>query len=158
MYLIRPWLYLGKYQETLTPDHLAFNRIEAMLVFAGPVQNPNIQTLYIPLEDGLPVADEILRKGLDFINGHKQNGKNVLVACGAGISRSAGFVVAALKEAENITLLEAYRQVFMVHPGALPHPAIWKSLCTYYQEEFSYALLLRVYNRRDEQPSRQIPN
>ena len=71
---------------------------------------------------------------LYFVITEKQQNRNVLIACGAGISRSAAFAVAALKEVEQLSLLDAFRVVRQHHPQALPHPAIWESLCTYYQE------------------------
>src|SRR5688500_18939703 len=124
MYQIKPWLFLGKYRETLDTRLLSNNKIEAILTFAEPVINLQIPILYLPLEDGLPVESKLLKQGLDFIQTHHTAGKNILVACGAGISRSAGLIVAALKEMDNSTLLAAYSQVLKVQPGALPHPAI----------------------------------
>jgi hypothetical protein len=64
-------------------------------------------------------------------------GKTVLVACGAGISRSTSFAIAALKEAESLPLLAAAREVRKLHPDGLPHMALWSSLCLHYQEPMS---------------------
>jgi hypothetical protein len=35
---IRPWLYIGKYRDTLDKDLLDFNSIRAMLQFAEPIE------------------------------------------------------------------------------------------------------------------------
>lgn len=148
MVIIRPWLYLGKYRETHEPALLQLHGIEAMLQFAGQVAHPGIPFLFIPIEDGVPISPEILKQGINFILAQQQQGKKVLVSCGAAISRSVSFIICALKETENLSLLDAYRMVLKEHPEALPHPVLWKSLCTYYQEETPYFKLLQHYNQR----------
>lgn len=56
------------------------------------------------------------------------------MACGAGISRSSTFALAFLMEEENLTLLDAYREVYKNHPQAEPHPELIKSLYAYHDE------------------------
>lgn len=129
------WLYIGKYRDTLNSNLLSMHQIGAILEMAEPVTYPTIATLYLPVEDGVPLPQHFLRKGVDFILTAKRQEQKVLVACGAGISRSVAFAVAALKEAEGLSLLEALRLVHTHHAEALPHPALWKSLCDYYQED-----------------------
>ena len=68
----------------------------------------------------------------------------MLIACGAGMSRSVVFAVAVLKEAEGLSLLKALQVVKHYHPESLPHPALWKSLCAYYHEETSIDRMLNV--------------
>ena len=114
---IRPWLYIGKYRDTLNTHLLSAYNIKAMLQLAELVEYPNITSLYLPVDDGVPLPDALLRQG------------------GAGISRSTAFAIAALKETEGMTLLEALRLVKRYHPIAMPHPAIWDSLCAYYGED-----------------------
>jgi len=106
-----------------------------MLQLAQRVEKPGITSLYLPVEDGVPLSEKLLRQGVDFILEKKDEGQVILVACGAGISRSSAFAVAALKEDENCTLVEALQTVRFRHPQALPHPAIWESLCIYYEED-----------------------
>ena len=72
-------------------------------------------------------------------------GQVVLVACGAGISRSTTFAIAALKEAEQLTLRDAAQIVRRAHPGGMPHLALWESLCTTYDEQIDYLDLLRMH-------------
>jgi hypothetical protein len=50
----------------------------------------------------------------------------------------AGFAVAALHEIEGIGLVNALQIVQELHPEALPHKAIWESLCSYYHEDIPY--------------------
>jgi protein-tyrosine phosphatase len=135
---IRPWLYIGKYRDTLNQHLLSAYNIGAMLQLADLVEQPGITSLYLPVDDGVPLPDDLLRQGVDFVLGEKSRGRIVLIACGAGISRSAAFAVAVLKEVEGLGLLDAFRVVKGRHPLAMPHPAIWESLCAYYQEDVSF--------------------
>jgi dual specificity protein phosphatase-like protein len=141
MHKIRPWLYVGKYRETIDINILITYRISAMLQLADKVEQIGIASLYVPVEDGEPLPTEKLRQGVDFVRAQKAAGKTVLVACGAGISRSVTYTIAALKEEENLSLPDAYKQILDHHPDALPHPALWESLRTYYNEPTTYAEL-----------------
>ncbi len=138
---IRPWLYIGKYSETLNVGLLSASKIGAVLQLAEAVTYPDIVSLYLPVEDGIPLPDHFLRQGVDFVLSEKRRGKVVLIACGAGMSRSVAFAVAALKEAEGLSVLEAFRVVKDHHPESLPHPEIWESLCAYYHEAFPISCL-----------------
>ncbi len=115
-----------------------------MLELADRVEHPDIRTLYLTVEDGVPLSSEKLRQGVDFIRNEYEAGHTVLVACGAGISRSSAFTVAALKEIEGLTLLEAMKAVRDPHPMALPHPKIWDSLTDYYDEDAPFHNALRT--------------
>jgi hypothetical protein len=131
---IRPWLYIGKYRETRDGRYLATHNITAMLLLAELVEHPGITSLYLAVEDGEPLPSEMLTKGVDFVKAQKEAGQTVLVACGAGISRSATFAVAALKEVEDLGLREAIHIVQQAHPESMPHYKLWQSLCDYYGE------------------------
>ena len=144
METIRPWLHIGRYRDTLNQSLLTANRIGAMLQLAEHVQHPQIATLYLPIEDGVPLAGELLQQGLSFVHAAHQQGQAVLIACGAGISRSATFAIAALKEVEGLSLLEATKAVKYHHPAAMPHPALWESLCAYYHEPVPYLVIVRL--------------
>ncbi len=138
MHRIRPWLYVGKYRETADLNMLSVYHIQAMLQLAEKVEQPGIASLYIPVDDGVPLSPEKLRQGVDFVRQQKAAGKTVLVACGAGISRSVTYTIAALHEEENLSLVEGYMQILDVHTDALPHMALWESLCSYYNEAVPY--------------------
>jgi protein-tyrosine phosphatase len=144
---IRPWLYIGKYRETLNPSLLAVNQIEAMLQLAELVEHPGIISLYLPVEDFQTLRPDLLRQGIDFVRAEKRHGHRVLIACGAGINRSTAFTVAVLKEEEGLSLLDAFRLVRQLHPEAMPHPPVWVSLCEYYQENIPFDKLLTLSNR-----------
>jgi protein-tyrosine phosphatase len=141
---IRPWLYIGKYRDTTDLLLLEAHQIGAMLQLAELVEHPGITSLYLPVDDGVPLPYPMLKKGVDFVKTQKDQGRKVLVSCGAGISRSATFAIAALKEIEGLNLSDAFREINLHHRETLPHPALWKSLCDYFREEISYSKMLAL--------------
>jgi protein-tyrosine phosphatase len=145
MHLIRPWLVIGSYRDRQSLALLQARRITAMLELAGHIAHPGIDSLYLPIEDGEPVDRAILARGISYILAQRSAGATALVACGAGISRSTTFAIAALKEAEDLSLLDAAREVRRLHPGGIPHHALWSSLCAYYKEPVSYLALVRAH-------------
>jgi predicted protein tyrosine phosphatase len=144
MFTIRPWLLVGKYAETQDLTLLQSTGIGAMLQLAEDAPQAGILSLYLSVEDEAPIPVASLKSGLAFVREQKSLGRTVLIACGAGISRSATFAVATLKEEEGLDLLEAYREVKARHPMALPHPELWKSLCAYYGEPVPYLQVMRM--------------
>lgn len=141
---IRPWLFVGSYRDTKNLSYLRFRAIGAMLQLAEYVEQPDIISLYLPVEDLAPVSSKHIRQGLDFIKDQKANGKRVLVACGAGMNRSSAFSAAVLKEEEALSLLEAFKEVKRCHPESMPHAPVWESLCRYYGEQIPYLDILRI--------------
>jgi protein-tyrosine phosphatase len=144
MQIIRPWLLIGKYRETIDYNLLARARVGALLHLAAQVEPPGVTALYLPVEDGEPFDAATLQRGVDFVLAQGAAGRVVLVACGAGISRSTTFAIAALKEAEGLTLLSTAREVRRLHPDGLPHMALWSSLCAHYGEPDDYMALIRA--------------
>ncbi|MBE2225165.1 MAG: dual specificity protein phosphatase family protein [Anaerolineae bacterium] len=140
---IRPWLYIGKYRETKDYPYLSRHNIGAMLLLAESVEQPGITSLYLPVEDGEPLPIDLLQEGLAFIHQQHEQGKVVLVACGAGISRSGSYAIAALKESENLGLLDAFQEVQQRHPDTMPHYRLWQTLCEYYGEAIPWIELHR---------------
>ena len=141
---IRPWLFIGAYRDTINKTYLDFKSIRAMLQLAELVEQPEIVSLYLPVEDVAPVQSKHIRQGVEFILEHKQKEQRVLVACGAGINRSSSFCAAALKEAEGLSLLDAFKEVKRLHPESMPHEPVWVSLCNYYNEPTSYLHVMRL--------------
>jgi protein-tyrosine phosphatase len=141
---IRPWLFIGAYRDTSNESYLRLKNIGAMLQLAEKVEQPNIISLYLPVEDLAPISSNHIRQGVDFIREHKQKGKRVLVACGAGMNRSSAFCAAVLKEEEELTLFEAFKEVKHKHPESMPHEPVWESLCRYYNESTPYLDVMRL--------------
>jgi protein-tyrosine phosphatase len=144
MNAIRPGLYVGKFSETLDTTLLAAHEIGAMLQLAEAVNHPGIESLFLPVVDGVPLAHHHVRQGVDFVGEQRRLGRNVLIACGAGISRSTAFAVAVLKDDEGLSLLDALRAVKSRNPVTLIHPALWQSLCTFFGEEVPIRLATDV--------------
>ena len=141
---IRPWLFIGKYRDTLQLSYLRSKSIQAMLQLAEKVEQPNIVSLYLPVEDLAPISSKHIRQGVDFIRMHKAKGARVLVACGAGINRSSSFCAAALKEEDGLSLFESFKEVKRLHPESMPHQPVWESLCKYYNEITPYLDVMRL--------------
>jgi hypothetical protein len=129
---IRPWLYIGNYYDTRDQIELMDKGVGAVLQLAEPVPYGNILNLYLPVEDGYPLERVYWERGVSFIREHHQ--KTMLIACGAGISRSATFCMIALKEIEGLSLPKAFRVVKAARSMTMPHSALWESICQFYEE------------------------
>jgi hypothetical protein len=140
---IRPWLYIGNYSDTQNRNYLEFKSIQAMLQLAAPVRQIGIQSRYLQVTDMSPIPNHLIKQGVDFVLEEKGKEHKVLVACAAGVNRSAAFCIAVLKEAEGISLLEAFREIKGKHREAMPHETAWASLCSYYNETISYIDVMR---------------
>jgi protein-tyrosine phosphatase len=135
---IRPWLFVGKHVEAINLSLLQANQIMAMLLLHQNIKTIGIPTLFVPIQDGVPLRPEKLDQGLAFIREQKTAGRHVLVACSAGISRSVTFATAALKIDEGLSLYDAFFAVRAQHPNALPDQVLWQGLCEYFDEEISF--------------------
>ena len=117
---------------------------------AEPVQYAVLDSLYLPVEDSEPLPLDLLEKGMAFVQVERQQEKAILIACGAGISRSVTFAVAALKQVEGYALLDALRLIVQHHSESMPHPALWTSLTDYYQEDVSLQDMLNILMERNQ--------
>lgn len=142
---IRHWLYIGKYRDTLDRNFLDLNSIKAMLQLADPVEQKGINSLFLVVEDMGETPHVLIRQGVDFILEEKEKGNKILVACGAGINRSTAFCMAALKEVEGLSLLDAFKDIKSKHPESMPHKPVWESFCMYYNESTPYLDIMRIY-------------
>ena len=147
--MIRPWLHVGGFDDTQNREQLISTGIRAVLALNGPVDHEGIDTLYMPIPDGVRLKPTTIREGVAFLLDHKQGGRSVMAACSAGVSRSVTFAVAALKEAENLKLEEALREVATQHPGAAPHQKLWSTIVEYYGEPVTYDRVVDALMRRE---------
>jgi atypical dual specificity phosphatase len=141
---IRPWLYIGKYRDTLDKHYLEFKSIKAMLQLAERIEQKGINSLFLVVEDLGKTPHTLIRQGVDFILEEKEKGNKVLVACGAGINRSTAFCMAALREVEGLSLLDALKEIKRKHPESMPHEPVWESFCRYYNESTPYIDMMRI--------------
>lgn len=132
---ITDWLSIGGYRDCLNTANLKSLNIRAVLQLADFITYSEMAFLYIPVTDGEEFDPQKLAQGMAFVAQQRAQGHPILIACGAGISRSATFCMAALKEQHHMSLLEAYQLIKQHHPIAFPHPDLLKTLCQYYPDE-----------------------
>ncbi|GAB4324385.1 MAG: hypothetical protein Kow00117_12520 [Phototrophicales bacterium] len=135
---IRPWLWVGNQHDTQDLTTLQTHHISAMLQLHRHIKQPNIQELFIPIEEGYPIPPYYIKQAMAFVIKAKAAGHVILVACGAGISRSVIFATAALKIAENLTLPQAFSEVLKRHAKAMPDEVHWQSMNDYFGENTDY--------------------
>src|SRR5688572_28430335 len=139
---IRPWLYIGKWRETVDTSLLRLHKITALLHLASDVRHPDMECRYIAVEDAEPLDLEQLAEGVRFITEQHARGATIMVACGAGISRSTTFLLAGLKAIEGQPLLDTMLDIQARHIEALPHPLLWEALCQYFNENVPFIDML----------------
>lgn len=102
------------------------------LYFYEPHWPEGFTVCEMPIVDGEFIRPENLERGVGFIREQVAAENRVLVQCGAGISRSATFVLAYLVESGR-DLPDAFALLKEQHPIASPLPAMWQSLLEYYE-------------------------
>lgn len=147
MQQLRPWLYIGKYTDSLNRDQLERSKIRALLQLATTVEHEGITSLFLPVNDGEPLRPEALANGVAFVRSEYAQGNRVLIACGAGTSRAVAFAIAALKEEEGGDLLTTFLNIARLYPQGMPHPKLWESLCQYYGEDVPFLDMWRQVRR-----------
>ncbi len=157
MQQVRPWLFIGKYTDTLNRDLLERSKIRAILELADPVEHGGITSLYLPVNDGEALRSESLANGVAFVRSEYAQGSRVLIACGAGVSRAVAFAIAALKEEEGCDLVATFLEIAKVYPQGMPHPALWDSLCKYYDEAVPFLDMWRQIRRSISEDWEELP-
>ncbi len=89
-----------------------------------------------PLNDGEFVPRQQMMRGVNFIRETRAADRQVLVVCGAGVSRSSTFVLAYLLEC-GYDLRDAWRLLRAHHPEACPAQQMWASLLAHYEPPYS---------------------
>jgi hypothetical protein len=134
-------LYIGGARSTWDASRLREAGVTAVLkLYEGPPTWPaDFTVLDMPFEDGRPIPEGYLRRGVDFIEQNIRNGQAVLVACGAGISRSSTLVLAYLVDRGGHELRDAFYLLRERHPQADPLPALWASLLNFLDVPYTWA-------------------
>ena len=138
-------IYISGWRATMFVDELRAAGITTVLkLFPDPPYFPeDFNVFENALDDGALIPPAILEHGVAFITEQVDAGARVLVMCGAGISRSATFVLAALYERGH-DIREAFALLRDHHPEAAPHPALWKSLIAYYDLDITLKEAIRL--------------
>ena len=127
------WLYVGAVQDAEDYDALKAAGIGAVLTLAWPISHPDdIVVERVFFEDGEPIPDEVFYQALSFVRQQRRQGRNILIACSAGVSRSPTIAIAVLHELAGYPLVEAFRRVLGRVHMAQPRAVTWSSLCRFY--------------------------
>jgi protein-tyrosine phosphatase len=140
---IRPWLYVGGLQDAISRKRLREAGIKAVLQLHESFAHEEIEELFLPLTEGKALTDEQIQTAVQFGRAHKAQGHTLLVACGAGISRSSLVATIILKEEEGVSLLEAFNRLRTQHHDAAPDQVMWDSANAYYHENTPFAKVWR---------------
>ena len=122
---------------------LAEAKVTAMLQLYKPVEQAGITSLHLSIEDGHHIADQAFDDATAFVRAQHSAGACLLIACGAGISRSSTFAVLALNVIEGLTLEQAFWQVRKANPRAMPDQIHWEALAKYRDDDQSFWELWR---------------
>ena len=127
------WLYVGAVQDAEDYDALKAAGIGAVLTLAWVISHPDdIVVERVFFEDGEPIPDEVFYQALSFVRRQRRQGRKILIACSAGVSRSPTIAIAVLHELAGYPLVEAFRTVLGRVHMAQPRAVTWSSLCRFY--------------------------
>ena len=127
------WLYVGAVQDAEDYAALKAAGIGAVLTLAWPISHPDdIVVKRVFFEDGELIPDEVFYQALSFVRRQRRQGRKILIACSAGVSRSPTIAIAVLHELEGYPLVEAFRTVLGRVHMAQPRAVTWSSLCRFY--------------------------
>lgn len=136
-------LYIGSVICLLKIDLLTSNDIGAVLTCSGETFRQGEKSelmrrtihsmgLHHKIVEASDVENYSLNRHFrdctDFIKQHRMHGRNVLVHCHAGKSRSTSIVLAYLMEELGMSLESAYRLAKEKRPAVRPNPGFWRQL------------------------------
>lgn len=129
-------LYLGDVHAAGDVSYLTQNNITCILTFAKtsftPPKHLGLQTMKIAVMDsGNVKLTTHFEKCFKFIHEHRSAGRNVLVHCLAGISRSASIVIGYLMTMEEKSFEEAFNYVKEKRCIVCPNSGFLKQLKNY---------------------------
>ena len=135
------WLYLGSYQNACNLKDLKDLKIYYILNCAAECENknfPDINYLQVQLND-LPNFNISLffKKTNSFINKAKLSGKNILIHCQLGISRSTTCLIAYMIKYLGYTTVSAMQFIKSKRPHIMPNFGFLQQLKNY-EEKIKY--------------------
>nr|CCD15809.1 unnamed protein product [Trypanosoma congolense IL3000] len=132
---VLPFLFIGSVRTAQTQAVYRELLIEYVLTVGRCMEvllEPDMRHHTLPVDD---VPDENIRSVFDeafeFIDKARDNGKNVLVHCFAGVSRSATIVVAYMMSRHGYSLDEALELMKNARPEAQPNEGFMNTLRQY---------------------------
>lgn len=138
MYQIRDWLFISGSNEAADKALLKQHKIGALLSLHLKITPTGVETLFLPVQEGVPLPAATIKQGVGFVQAQHAKKRVVLVACGAGVSRSVTFATASLHVIENIPLHDAFISIHALHNQALPDHVHWDSLQSVYGSDWDY--------------------
>jgi atypical dual specificity phosphatase len=135
---VRPWLWIGDQDDGVHLGPLLRTGITA--VFNATTISDNwpadarerIAYLRIDQDDGQPIPEEKLARFFDFLRAARDEGRVLLVHCGAGVSRAAAFCIAALMAVEALDWDLAEAEVRRARPIIGPAAPLKQSVLAYF--------------------------
>ena len=129
MHLVTPELVIGSCEDAENPELLHRFNIDAVLSLE-PVRilKPVACQLILRVQDRIALPEAVITQAVDFIQQQIAQGRNVLVHCQMGISRSPALVLAYLHQHQGLSLQQALARIQQLRPQAEPHPALLASL------------------------------
>ena len=135
------WLYLGSYQNACNSKDLKDLKINYILNCAAECENknfPEINYFQAKISD-LPNFNISIffKKTNSFINKAKLSGKNILIHCQLGISRSTTCLIAYMIKYMGYTTVSALQFVKSKRPHIMPNFGFLQQLKNY-EEKIKY--------------------
>lgn len=143
MYQIRDWLFISGSIAAADKSILKEHNIKALLSLHTKITPQGVETLFLPVQEGIPLPATTVKQGVAFVQAHHAKKQPVVIACGMGVSRSVTFTTAALHVIEEIPLHEAFLSILAKHSKALPDHVHWDSLLELYGPDWDYWTLWR---------------
>jgi len=143
MYQVRDWLFISGSTEAADTALLKQHKIQALLSLHVKIAAGGVEVLFLPVQEGVPLTAVVIQQGVAFVQAAHAKKRQVLVACGMGVSRSVTFTTAALHVIENIPLHDAFLSIQAKHAKALPDHVHWDSLLAVYGPDWDYWTLWR---------------
>ena len=129
--MVHDGIWIGSYTSVLD-ENLKKHEIDVVLNMAVEcdykLATPSTQLVRIGIEDGRLTNCGVFEKAADVIADARRAGKNVLVHCAAGVSRSGTAVMAYLMLYEGMGWADALTYLQSSRPCVNPHPLLVRSL------------------------------
>lgn len=124
-------LWLGSVTDAIDEKALSENKIQAILCvmdgyqedyFLRGTKYEGFQRTAVPMLDGVPDQEVLIRQALNVANDYLDAGYTTLIHCAAGISRSSSITIGTLMKRMKLSWDEAERYVRerrpMINPAA----------------------------------------